>query len=60
MKESEPKTLTTQQLAEAWNISRWTIYALVRDGKIKPIVGLRTKGWRFRITDLEQLADERL
>jgi excisionase family DNA binding protein len=57
---NEARTLTTQQLAEAWNISRWTIYTLVKDGRLRPIVGLRTKGWRFKMTDLEVLADERL
>jgi excisionase family DNA binding protein len=54
------QTLTTQELAEAWNISKWTIYSLVKDGKISPIIGLKTKGWRFKLSDLEDLAEQRL
>lgn len=53
-------TVTTKQLAQKWNISKWTIYRLVKEGKISPIIGLRTKGWMFKSSDLDYLANIRL
>jgi len=50
--ESTNRLLTTNQAAAHWGISRWTIYDLVRDGRLKPIIGLNSK-WRWRANDLE-------
>lgn len=51
------KLLTTKEAAEKWGVSKWTIYDWVKDGKIRPIVGM--KSWRFLETDINS-ALERL
>jgi predicted site-specific integrase-resolvase len=43
--------LSTQQAANAWGISRWRLYDLVKEGKIRPIIGMG-KGWKFLLSDL--------
>lgn len=45
------KLLTTKEAAESWGISRWTVYDLVKQGKLRPIVGM--KSWRFVGDELE-------
>jgi excisionase family DNA binding protein len=47
------KLLTTKEAAEAWGISRWSIYDLVKQGKIRPIVGF--KSWRFTGRELQEV-----
>jgi predicted DNA-binding transcriptional regulator AlpA len=62
-KEQHPQTtvrlLSTQQAASSWGISRWRLYDLVREGKIRPIVGMG-KGWKFLMGDLQTLELTRL
>ena len=43
----------TNQAAELWGISRWTIYELVKTGRLKPIIGIGSK-WRWKEDDLEK------
>lgn len=45
------RLLSTRQAAEAWGITRWMIYDLVREGKIRPVIGMG-KGWKFLASDL--------
>lgn len=52
------KLLKTTQAAAYLGVSRWTIYDLVRDGRLRPIVGL--KSWRFTVEDLDSVKWERL
>jgi predicted site-specific integrase-resolvase len=54
-----PLLLSTQQAADAWGISRWSLYDLVKAGKIRPIVGMG-KGWKFFISDINPIDMERL
>lgn len=51
--------LSTQQAADAWGITRWRLYDLVREGKIRPIIGMG-KGWKFLESDLKDLELQRL
>jgi hypothetical protein len=51
--------LTTKRASAAWGITRWRLYDLVREGKIRPIVGMG-KGWKFLISDFENLDLPRL
>lgn len=51
--------LSTKQAADAWGISRWRLYDLVKEGKIRPIVGMG-KGWKFLLSDLMTLELPRL
>lgn len=44
---------TTKQAAALWGISRWTIYDLVKAGRLKPIIGIDSK-WRWKADDLEK------
>ncbi len=53
------KLLTTREAASLWNISRWTVFALVKKGDIRPIVGVG-KGWRFIGDELNSVSFERL
>ena len=53
------RLLSTQQAASAWGISRWRLYDLVKEGKIRPIVGMG-KGWKFLMSDLQTLEFPRL
>lgn len=48
--ERDNKTLTTEEAAKEWNISKKAIYSLVRSGKLKPIINLG-KSWRFLSSD---------
>lgn len=54
-----PQVLSTQQAAAAWGVSRWRIYDLVREGKIRPIIGMG-KGWKFLFSDFESVEFTRL
>lgn len=51
--------LNTEEAAKLWGISRWRIYTLVREGKIRPIIGMG-KGWKFLPDDLKATILERL
>lgn len=44
------RLLSTKQAATVWGISRWRLYDLVKEGKIRPIVGMG-KGWKFLLAD---------
>ena len=55
MKERE-KLLTTKQAAKEWNVAIWLIYDKVREGKLRPIVGLG-KSWRFKESDIDSLLE---
>jgi predicted site-specific integrase-resolvase len=46
------RLLTTEEAAREWNISKKAIYRLVRDGKLRPIIGF--KSWMFEHRDLFQ------
>ena len=44
--------LTVNELAHHLSVSRWTVYKLVRDGKLRAVkVGTRN---RFRLSDVER------
>lgn len=58
-KEHAPRLLTTQQAADAWGISRWRLYDLVREGQIRPVIGMG-KGWKFLLSDFTSLELSRL
>ena len=51
-KEEATRLLTTEEAAREWNISKKAIYRLVRDGKLRPIIGF--KSWMFERQDLFQ------
>jgi hypothetical protein len=51
--------LSTQQAASAWGISRWRLYDLVREGRIRPIIGMG-KGWKFLHSDMIEIDLPRL
>lgn len=53
MKERE-KLLTTKQAAKEWNVSIWWIYDRVKEGKIRPLVGMG-KSWRFKEGDIDSV-----
>ena len=53
------KLLSTQEAANAWGISRWMLYDLVKSGKIRPIVGFG-KGWKFQMDDWSSINLTRL
>jgi hypothetical protein len=59
MKQQATRLYTTQQVADLWNISRWTVFALVKKGEIRPIVGIG-KGWMWDGTELGMVKFERL
>jgi hypothetical protein len=44
---------TTNEIAKIWGITPWTIRKLVRENKLRPIIGIDTK-WRWKIGDLEK------
>lgn len=50
-KEETRKLLTTEEAASEWSIPKKAIYRLVREGKLRPIIGL--KSWRFKIWDID-------
>lgn len=58
-KQSHSLLLSTQQAAAAWGISRWRIYDLVKEGQIRPVIGMG-KGWKFLLTDLSGMELPRL
>lgn len=60
MKETngQARMLTTEEAAKEWGISKKAIYRLVRLGKLKPFIGL--KSWRFYATDFNENVLERL
>jgi excisionase family DNA binding protein len=47
--ENTKRLLTTEEAARDWGISKKAIYRMVREGKIRPFVGL--KSWRFDPAD---------
>lgn len=47
------------QVATLWGISRWTIYAMIKKGKVKPIVGIG-KGYKWKGDELANVEFERL
>jgi excisionase family DNA binding protein len=63
MNSEEEQLLTIKQAADYINISRWTIYKLIKDGTVKPIIGngsVKFKGFRFKRADLTKINWERL
>ena len=60
IKNDGPRRLyDTRQFAALCGISRWTIFAMVKDGKLKPIVGIG-KGWKWAGDELATVDFERL
>ena len=53
------RLLNTNNAAKAWGISRWTLYKLVKAGKISPIFGFG-KGWKFQLSDWDEIDFPRL
>ncbi len=49
----------TKQVAALWGISRWTIFAMVKNGQLRPIVGIG-KGWKWAGDELARVEFERL
>ena len=43
--------LTTEEAAKLWGVSKKSIYSMVRKGRLKPFIGLRS--WRFKEGDWE-------
>lgn len=50
---------TLKEVAALWGLSTWTIRGLIKEGRIKPIVGLG-KGFYFDGMELGQVRLERL
>lgn len=48
----EIRLYTTNEIAKIWGVTSWTIRKLVRDKKLRPIIGIDTK-WRWKADDLE-------
>lgn len=49
---TEPPLLTVTQTAVRLSVSRWTVYRLIRDGKLH---GIRVRGGRrFRESEIER------
>lgn len=48
-----------KQACELWGISRWRVYELVKEGKIRPIVNMG-KGWKFDGSEFSEELLERL
>lgn len=48
-----------KEVCELWGISRWRVYDLVKEGKIRPIVNMG-KGWKFDGTEFSDDLLERL
>jgi excisionase family DNA binding protein len=48
--------LTTDEAAALWGISRWTIFDLVRKGKLRPITNLG-KGWKWQVSDINPVVE---
>lgn len=46
----ETQLLTTKQAASEWNISKKAIYRMVKEGKLRPIIGF--KSWMFQSNDI--------
>ena len=44
---------TTNEIAKIWGITPWTVRKLVREKKLRPIIGIDTK-WRWKTDDLEK------
>ena len=49
----ERRLYTTKEIAIVWGLSTSTIRKLVREKRLRPIVGIDTK-WRWRPEDLEE------
>jgi len=54
------KTYSTRELAGIYGISYWTVRELYLKGKIRPIVGLETRGYRWLGDELDYLLEKRL
>jgi hypothetical protein len=48
------KFLTTNAVAGKWGLSKWTIYRLVKQGRLKPVTGL-SKGWLFTGNEINSI-----
>jgi excisionase family DNA binding protein len=48
-----------KEVCTLWGISRWRVYDLVKEGKIRPIVNMG-KGWKFDGTEFSEHLLERL
>lgn len=53
MERKDLEILTTKQAVIKWGISRKALFALVRDGKLRPITNLG-KEWRFLASDFNE------
>ena len=49
----------TTQAAKAWGITRWKLYDLIVEGKIRPITNMG-KGYKFQQDDFKEDFFERL
>jgi hypothetical protein len=54
------KTYSTKELAGIYGISYWAVRELYLKGRIRPIIGLGTRGYRWLGNELDELLDERL
>ena len=48
-----------KEVCTLWGISKWRVYDLVKEGKIRPIVNMG-KGWKFDGTEFSEHLLERL
>ena len=48
-----------KEVCALWGISKWRVYDLVKEGKIRPIVNMG-KGWKFDGTEFSEHLLERL
>lgn len=53
------RLLNMTKACELWGVTRYHVYDLIRDGKIRPIVGCG-KGFRFLATDYKHEFLQRL
>ena len=57
MKTNEAKKLLTmKQFCEMNGVSRWTVYRLINEGKIRPVIGMG-KGFRFTGGELGEVLE---
>jgi excisionase family DNA binding protein len=50
------KFITTEEAAVLWGISKWTIFDLVKKGKLRPIISLG-KGFKWRVNDIDAVIE---
>lgn len=58
--QKKDRLLTTKQATEEWGITKWTIYRLVEEGKLKPVLGLSRRDFYFLASDFDALVSRRL